>query len=82
MSLLIKGLDIPKVCGNYIGKYTLCVSEDGISVVDVDGKLYKCVEIQTHGTLVDVNDLREAFEKADFDEAIDIMGHVPVILRI
>lgn len=58
MGVYIKGLELQKEFGNYSGSYTICISEDGVNILGVDGKLYQVVEVkEPHGDLVD----RDAF---------------------
>lgn len=68
MGVYIKGLELPKEFGNYSESYTICISEDGVNILGVEGKLYQVVEVKApHGRLIDADALRarmyhEAFE--------------------
>lgn len=84
MGVYIKGLELPKEFGNYYGRYTICVSEDGVNILGVDGKLYPVVELPPHGRLIDENAvMREFTQRDNFSEKtlMDFLIEAPTIIE-
>ncbi len=87
MGVYIKGLELPKDFGNYYGRYTLCISEDGVNILGVDGELYRVVELSPHGRLIDADELIEqkewAFDGMGQTEMVNVaeIANAPTVLE-
>ena len=78
MSVLIKGLDMPKD-----GKYVhLSVRSDGKAITDYTGKWadYEVVEIPPHGRLIDADRFSTVLMNDEYQDAFHILAQTPTII--